>query len=55
VAYVAPLAPTGIPARELAHRWALLPRLAPADADAFAHDVAAARAQVPLPPADPWA
>jgi hypothetical protein len=24
------------------------------DADAFAHDVAAARAQVP-PPADPWA
>ena len=54
VAYVAPLAPTGIPARELAHRWPLLPRLAPADADAFARDVAAARAEVP-PPADPWA
>jgi prevent-host-death family protein len=54
VAYVAPLAPTGIPARELAHRWPLLPRLTPVDADAFAHDVAAARAQVP-PPADPWA
>jgi prevent-host-death family protein len=57
VAYVAPLAPTGIPARELAHRWPLLPllpRLARADADAFARDGAAARAEVP-PPADPWA
>jgi prevent-host-death family protein len=54
VAYVAPLAPTGIPARELAHRWPLLPRLAPAETEAFAHDIATARAQVP-DPADPWA
>ena len=53
VAYVAPMSPTGIPARELAHRWALLPRLSPEDAEAFAADVAAARAALP-PPADPW-
>lgn len=54
VAYVAPMAPTGIPARELAHRWPLLPRLSPADAAAFADDVAAARAEMGAP-ADPWA
>lgn len=54
VAYVAPMAPTGIPARELAHRWPLLPRLSPDAAAAFADDVAAVRAAVP-PPADPWA
>lgn len=53
VAYVAPMAPTGISARELAHRWPLLPRLTPADAEAFARDVAAARAAVGTP-ADPW-
>ena len=55
VAYIAPMAPTGIPARELAYRWPLLPRLAPADAEAFAADVAAARAALRPPPADPWA
>jgi prevent-host-death family protein len=54
VAYVAPMAPTGIPARELAHRWLLLPRLAPGDVEAFADDVAAARSDM-VPPADPWA
>lgn len=54
VAFVAPMAPTGIPGRELAHRWPLLPRLSAADADAFAEDLAAARAGTALPP-DPWA
>lgn len=54
VAYVAPMAPSGIPARELAHRWPLLPRLSRADADAFAADVASARVGTG-PPADPWA
>lgn len=53
VAHVAPVAPAGIPARELAHRWALLPRLAPEDAATFADDLAAARAALPAPP-DPW-
>ena len=53
VAYVAPMAPAGIAARELAHRWPLLPRLAEEDMDAFAADVAAARASL-RPPADPW-
>lgn len=41
-------------ARELAHRWPLLPRLSPADAEAFAADVAAARSAFRAP-ADPWA
>lgn len=54
VAYVAPMAPAGIAAHELAHRWPLLPRLAPDDAAEFAHDLAAARAAVPAA-ADPWA
>ena len=54
VAYVAPMAPTGIPARELAHRWPLLPRLSPSEAASFADDVAAARAELPTP-TDPWA
>jgi len=54
VAYVAPMAPTGISAQELAHRWPLLPRLAPGDATSFADDVAAARAELSAP-ADPWA
>ena len=53
VAFVAPMAPTGIPAAELAHRWALLPRLAPADAAAFGDDIGAARAAL-APPVDPW-
>ena len=53
VAFVAPMAPTGIPAAELAHRWALLPRLAPSDATGFGDDIAAARADL-APPADPW-
>jgi antitoxin (DNA-binding transcriptional repressor) of toxin-antitoxin stability system len=54
VAFVAPMAPTGIPAGELAHRWALLPRLRPSDAAAFAEDLTAARAGV-VPPVEPWA
>lgn len=54
VAYVAPMAPTGIPAAELAHRWPLLPRLSPTDAEAFAADVAAARSEL-VSPIDPWA
>jgi hypothetical protein len=54
MAYVAPMAPTGIPAGELAHRWPLLPRLSTADAEAFAEDLAASRAGTVLP-ADPWA
>ena len=54
VAFVAPMAPTGIPARELAHRWPLLPRLAPEDAAAFAGDVAVGRSEM-VPPPDPWA
>ena len=53
VAHVAPMAPTGIAARELAHRWPLLPRISPSDADAFAEDVAAARAAL-RPPGDAW-
>ena len=53
VAFVAPMAPTGIPAAELAHRWALLPRLAAADAAAFGDDIGAARAEL-APPVDPW-
>jgi hypothetical protein len=44
VAVVAPMAPTGIPAAELLHWWALLPRLTPSDAAAITasellHDV----------------
>jgi prevent-host-death family protein len=54
VAFVAPMAPTGIPARELAHRWPLLPHLEPADAEAFAHDLTEARATIHAP-TDPWA
>jgi antitoxin (DNA-binding transcriptional repressor) of toxin-antitoxin stability system len=54
VAYVAPMAPTGIPARELAHRWPLLPRLSASDADALAEDLATARVRMALP-TDPWA
>ena len=54
VAYVAPMAPTGIPAGELAHRWPLLPRLSRADAETFAADVAAARSEL-VSPGDPWA
>jgi antitoxin (DNA-binding transcriptional repressor) of toxin-antitoxin stability system len=53
VAFVAPMAPSGIPAAELAHRWALLPRLTPSDAAAFGEDIGAARAELQAP-ADPW-
>lgn len=53
VAFVAPMAPSGIPAGELAHRWVLVPRLAPSDATGFANDISAARAAV-TPPSDPW-
>lgn len=53
VAYVAPMTPAGIPAGELAHRWHLLPRLSPADAESFAQDLVAVRSAVEGP-ADPW-
>ena len=54
VAYVVPIAPLGITARELARHWALLPRLSPAEADAFAVDLESARSSLHVP-ADPWA
>ncbi len=53
VAFVAPMAPTGIPAGELAHRWELMPRLNASDAATFGEDIAAARADL-APPSDPW-
>lgn len=53
VAFVAPMAPSGISAAELVHRWALLPRLSPAEASAFGEDIGAARAELPAA-ADPW-
>ncbi len=53
VAFVAPMAPTGIPAGELAHRWEMLPRLTGSDAAVFAEDIAKARADL-APPSDPW-
>ncbi len=53
VAYIGPMAPSGIPAGELAHRWPLLPRLSEADAEAFAGDLAQARMGLMLP-SDPW-
>jgi hypothetical protein len=53
VAFVAPMVPTGIPAAELSHRWALLPRLTPSDAAAFGEEIVAARAALPAR-ADPW-
>ena len=40
-------------AGELAHRWALLPRLTVSDAAGFGDDVAGTRAAL-APPADPW-
>lgn len=54
VAFVAPMAPTGIPAGELAHRWEMMPRLMGSDAADFAEDIAKARADL-APPRDPWA
>lgn len=53
VAHVAPMAPTGISARELALRWPLLPHLSSDEASAFAGDVAKARNTLPIP-ADRW-
>lgn len=53
VAHIAPVAPAGIPANELATRWPLLPRLSQSDAEAFAREVEAARAALPAPAA-PW-
>jgi len=54
VAYVGPMTPMGIPVRELAHRWPSLPRLSREEADAFASDVAAARAAITAS-TDSWA
>jgi predicted transcriptional regulator len=56
--YLAPAAPAegsakGLTARELAAVWRSMPRLTPAEADAFAADVAAARAELPPLPT-PW-
>jgi hypothetical protein len=47
------MAPRGIPATELAHRWPLLPRLSIADATDLAADLTAMRADRAVP-ADPW-
>jgi hypothetical protein len=40
------MAPAGIPAAELSHRWLRIPRLTPADAASLADDIAAARAHI---------
>lgn len=54
VAFIAPMAPTGVPASELGYRWPSMPRLSPADAAAFADDVAAARAALPTATEPLW-
>ena len=53
VAHIAPVAPAGIPASELALRWPLLPHLSPRDADLFRRDLAAARFRLPAV-GSPW-
>ncbi len=53
VARIAPVAPTGVPAREFLERWRQRPRLSPEEADAWARDIEAGRAALP-PLRDPW-
>jgi len=53
VARLTPPAPATLSAAELAERWAALPHLEPADADAFAEDLAEARRNLPVAP-DRW-
>jgi prevent-host-death family protein len=53
VAHIAPAAPIGLPAPEVRRRLHLHRRLDPADAQAFAQDVAEGRKAI-LPLRDPW-
>ncbi len=53
VAHIAPAAPMGLPAPEVRRRLQLRRRLDPADAQAFAQDVAEGRKVIP-PLNDPW-
>lgn len=53
VAHIAPVTPTGTPAREALERWQRRHRLSREEADAFARDIEAARATIP-PLRDPW-
>lgn len=53
VAHIAPVAPVGISASELAHRWALLPRLTADDAEAWERERPASGGKRPVPPS-PW-
>ncbi len=54
VAHIAPVSPTGIPAREALARWKARPRLTREEADAWARDIEAGLAALP-PLRDPWA
>lgn len=54
VAELSPV-PTGTRLRDLRALLESLPRLDPAEADAFAEDIAEARAELDVPPEDPWA
>lgn len=49
VAHLAPAAPSGMPASELAERWAMMPHLTPEDAEDFGKLVAKARDAIPAP------
>ena len=49
VAHISPLAPRGIPAAELAHRWSLLPHLSAAEAAVWDAERANDRKRFPLP------
>lgn len=53
VAHIAPVAPAGITASELAVRWAAIPHLTPSDADAFARVITSGRDSLPAPK-DKW-
>jgi len=49
VAHISPVAPKGIPAAELAHRWSLLPHLSAAEAAVWDAERANDRKRFPLP------
>jgi hypothetical protein len=53
-ARMVPVVPPVCPAARLAEAWPCLPHLTPADARAYAADLARARGALP-PPRDPWA
>jgi antitoxin (DNA-binding transcriptional repressor) of toxin-antitoxin stability system len=50
VARLTPPAPATLAARDLAERWPALPHLEPADAQAFAEELAEARRTLPVAP-----